>query len=450
MYSDEGISGTNTKRRLGFQQMIEDALNGKIDLIITKSVSRLARNTVDSLTTVRQLKDAGVEIYFEKENIWTFDAKGELLITIMSSLAQEESRSISENVTWSKRKLVAEGKVSFSYSTVLGFKQTENGFTIDEEEAKVVRRIFQMFLKGDNPNNIAKILTQENISTPGGKTVWHYGTIKSILQNEKYKGDVLLQKEYTADFLTKKRKVNQGELSQYYIENNHEAIIDKETFDMVQIEIAERDAYAVQKNYYGKLQCSCCGGKYGVKTWHPGSQYMQRVYQCLKKYKLKCSTPTLKSKDIDSAFIQVFNQVYQVKDDIIDNVKLLIGIVSDTSKLDRQLERHSEKLSTIEKQVEELVMRNTKVIQNQDVYQKEYDNLCAAYENEKVLYKGVREKLLETQERVTQLKNFIIILKKQDKILESFDFELFHLLVDKVVVDNKLSFYFKEGTVASI
>lgn len=450
MYSDEGISGTNTKRRLGFQQMVEDALNGKIDLIITKSVSRFARNTVDSLTTVRQLKDAGVEIYFEKENIWTFDAKGELLITIMSSLAQEESRSISENVTWSKRKLVAEGKVSFSYSTVLGFKQTEDGFTIDEEEAKVVRRIFQMFLQGDNPNNIAKILTQENISTPGGKTVWSYGTVKRILQNEKYKGDVLLQKEYTADFLTKKRKVNQGELPQYYVENNHEAIIDKETFDMVQIEIAKRDAYAVQKNYYGKLQCSCCGGKYGVKTWHPGSRYMQRVYQCLKKYKLKCSTPTLKSKDIDSAFIQAFNQVYQVKNEIIENVKLLIGIVSDTSELDRQLEIHSEKLSTIERQVEELVMRNAKVVQNQDAYQTEYDSLCVAYETEKELYRGVQEKLLENQERVTQLKNFIIILKKQDKILESFDFELFHLLIDKVVVDDKLSFYFKEGTVVSI
>ena len=122
MYSDEGISGTNTKHRLGFKEMVEDALDGKIDLILTKSVSRFARNTVDSLSTVRQLKDAGVEIYFEKENIWTFDSKGELLITIMSSLAQEESRSISENVTWSKRKLAAEGKVTFSYQTVLGFK----------------------------------------------------------------------------------------------------------------------------------------------------------------------------------------------------------------------------------------------------------------------------------------------------------------------------------------
>lgn len=162
---------------------------------------------------------------------------------------------------------------------------------------------------------------------------------------------------------------------------------------------------------------------YGVKTWHPGSQYMQRVYQCSKKYKLKCSTPTLKSKDIDSAFIQAFNQVYQVKDDIIDNVKLLIGIVSDTSELDRQLEIHSEKLSTIERQVEELVMRNAKVVQNQDAYQTEYDNLCIAYETEKELYQGVQEKLLENQERVTQLKNFIISLKKQDKILETFDFE---------------------------
>lgn len=188
MYSDEGITGTNTKQRVGFDSMVNDALARKIDLIITKSVSRFARNTVDSLSTVRKLKDAGVEIYFEKENIWTFDAKGELLITIMSSLAQEESRSISENVTWGKRKQYERGKVSIPFKNVLGFERGPNGeLVVNEEEAKIVRYIFHEFLLGKNTNSIAKELTEQGIPSPSGKKKWYYGTIRRILQNEKYK-----------------------------------------------------------------------------------------------------------------------------------------------------------------------------------------------------------------------------------------------------------------------
>ena len=152
MYADEGISGTNTRRRDGFNQMITDALAGKIDLIVTKSVSRFARNTVDSLTTVRKLKEKGVEVYFQKENIYTLDSKGELLITIMSSLAQEESRSISENVTWGCRKRFADGKVSMPYKNFLGYRKGENGEPeIVPEEAEVVRRIYRLFLEGQTP-----------------------------------------------------------------------------------------------------------------------------------------------------------------------------------------------------------------------------------------------------------------------------------------------------------
>ena len=240
MYSDEGISGTNTKKRLGFQEIVNDALAGKIDLILTKSVSRFARNTVDSLSTVRKLKDVGVEIYFEKENIWTFDSKGELLITIMSSLAQEESRSISENITWSKRKQAAEGRVTFAYNNVLGFKPKEDGgFEVDKEQAQIVRYIFGQFLSGKNPNQIAKHLTENKISTPRGKEKWSYSSVRSILTNEKYKGDALLQKYYVADFLNKTQKRNNGELPQYYVENSHEAIIDKEVFDAVQVQLSE-------------------------------------------------------------------------------------------------------------------------------------------------------------------------------------------------------------------
>ena len=241
VYTDEGISGTNTKHREGFKSMVEDALAGKIDLIITKSVSRFARNTVDSLTTIRKLKDNGVECYFEKENIWTFDGKGELLITIMSSLAQEESRSISENVTWGHRKRFADGKVMVAYSCLLGYeKGPEGGLVVNEEQAKIVRRIYRMFLEGITCFSIAKQLTAEGIPTPMGKEKWRANTVESILTNEKYKGDALLQKKYTVDFLTKRMEKNTGQVPQYYVENDHEAIVSREVFEAAQQEMARR------------------------------------------------------------------------------------------------------------------------------------------------------------------------------------------------------------------
>lgn len=225
VYTDEGITGTNTKHRQGFKRMISDALSGKIDLIVTKSVSRFARNTVDSLTTVRQLKEKGVEIFFEKENIWTLDSKGELLITIMSSLAQEESRSISENCTWGQRKRFADGKVTVPFNRFLGYDRGEDGnLVINEDQAVTVKRIYSMFLKGMTPFGIAGQLTSEEVLSPGGKNRWNAASVRSILSNEKYRGDALLQKSYTVDFLTKKKKVNEGEIPQYYVKNNHPAI----------------------------------------------------------------------------------------------------------------------------------------------------------------------------------------------------------------------------------
>ncbi|MEG1884579.1 MAG: recombinase family protein, partial [Clostridia bacterium] len=225
LYSDEGISGTSTKYRTGFNQMIKDALNEKIDLIVTKSISRFARNTVDSLVTIRKLKENGIECFFEKENIYTFDNKGELLITIMSSIAQEESRSISENVTWGQRKRFADGKVSMPYKNFLGYCKGPDGLPqIVEKEAAAVRSIYLMFLEGHAPTYIAKKLTDKGIPTPSGKTIWSCSSVESILTNEKYKGDALLQKKFTVDFLTKKQKINKGEVPQYYVTDSHEGI----------------------------------------------------------------------------------------------------------------------------------------------------------------------------------------------------------------------------------
>lgn len=238
IYTDEGISGTSTARRTGFKRMVADALEGKIDLIVTKSVSRFARNTVDSLTVIRLLKEHGVEVYFEKESIWTFDSKGELLITIMSSLAQEESRSISENITWGQRKRFADGRVSIAYGQFLGYNRSEDGkMVIDEDEAEIVRTIYRLCMLGFSPTAIADYLTEHEISTPSGKERWHASVVRSILRNEKYRGDALLQKTFTIDFLKKKLKVNEGEVPMYYVHEDHEAIIDPYEFELVQAEI---------------------------------------------------------------------------------------------------------------------------------------------------------------------------------------------------------------------
>ena len=223
IYADEGISGTSINRREAFNRMIADALDGKIDLIVTKSLSRFARNTVDTLNTIRKLKAEGIGVYFEKEDINTLDGTGEFLLTLLSSLAEEESRSISENVKWGQRKRFADGKFHLPYKHFLGYNKGPDGTPVlVEDEAKIIRMIYRAYLCGISTTAIAKLLTQAGIPTPWGLQTWQTSTIESILRNEKYYGAALMQKTYCVDFRTKRQKKNTGELPQYYIENGHE------------------------------------------------------------------------------------------------------------------------------------------------------------------------------------------------------------------------------------
>ena len=331
VYTDEGISGTNTKHRIGFNEMIADAMSGKIDLIVTKSVSRFARNTVDSLVTIRKLKEKGVEVFFEKENIYTFDGKGELLLTIMSSLAQEESRSISENVTWAQRKRFADGKVSLPYKQFLGYRKGADGFPeVVPEEAVIVRRIYTRFMEGLTPVAIAKELTADGIPTPAGKQRWQTSTVESILKNEKYKGAALLQKCFTVDFLTKKKKVNEGEVPQYYVEHSHEPIITPEEFDKVQTEFERRKR--ISRQYSGKsifssrIICGDCGAFFGSKVWNSTSKYRRVIWQCNNKFKgeHKCETPHLDEETIKTRFVGAFNAILADKDSALENCRLMV------------------------------------------------------------------------------------------------------------------------------
>lgn len=455
IYTDEGISATNTKKREGFKAMIADALAGKIDLIITKSVSRFARNTVDSLTTVRKLKDEGIEIYFEKENIWTLDSKGELLITIMSSLAQEESRSISENVTWGQRKRMADGKVSFAYSRFLGLdKDKETGkIVVNPEQAETVRLIFRLFLEGMTPHSIATELTNRGIKTPGGKDVWNQQTVRRMLSNEKYKGDALLQKEFTVDFLQKKMKKNEGEVPQYYVEGNHEAIISPAVFDMVQAELARRkhggSRYSGVSIFSNKIKCGDCGSFYGSKVWHSTDQYRKVIYRCNRKYNGgNCNTPHITEDEVKAAFVSAYNQLVSEKADIIANVEIIRRTLCVTDELQEEKSKLEEEMAVLVEMTQNIMAENARVAQDQDEYQKRYDGLVNRYDTAKARYDEVVADISEKEAQGERLANFIRVLKKQDGVIREFDSSLWGCMVEYVIVDRDKTIVviFKDGT----
>lgn len=234
-YIENGRSGTNISSRKAFCEMIKDAQTGKIDLILVKSISRFSRNTLDLLEMVRTLKTSDVELFFEVERLSSFDPKSEMMLSIMASLAQEESRNLSENIKWGIARKMEKGEFTLPYSRFLGYKKGRNGRPeIVRSEAKIVKRIYWLFLNGVSISRIAKILTGKGIPAPGGGKKWHYSTIKSILTNEKYKGEALLQKTYVEDYLTHKSVLNNRAIRQYYITDSHPAIISPEDWQKVQ------------------------------------------------------------------------------------------------------------------------------------------------------------------------------------------------------------------------
>ena len=453
MYTDEGITGTSTKKRTGFQEMVDDALAGKIDLIITKSISRFARNTVDSLVTVRKLKEKGVEIYFEKENIWTLDSKGELLITIMSSLAQEESRSISENTTWGKRKSFSDGKVSVAFKNFLGYDKGADGeFVINPEQAKVVQLIYKYFLEGYSPYRISQILTELKIPTPMRKTKWQQSTVISILTNEKYKGDALLQKHYTEDFLTKKQKKNKGEIPQYYVKEHHEGIISIDTFEAVQAEIQRRKAmgrYSGMGVFSSMIKCGECGGWYGSKVWHSTDKYRKIVYRCNRKFEgnKKCSTPHLTEDEIKQGFIKAFNELLSDKEELMQNIKAMLKMTCDTTELEEQMQALHDEMDSLVTRAQNIVAENSRVMQNQEDYQKRYDALVEKHEKIKKEYDKITTRISSKLAQREQFKKVLETLEEQDGAISEFDEGLWCSLVDHVTVYGKedVKFTFKNG-----
>lgn len=323
IYADEGISGTNTKKREEFKRMIRDCEDGKIDIVITKSISRFARNTQDCLEYSRKLKNLGIGIFFEKEHINTLDASGELLFTILSSLAQDESRNISENCKWGIRSKFKKGIPQIDCTKFLGYDKGEDGkLVVNKEQAEVVKRIYRDFLNGYNPSAIAKNLEEEGVKTGTGKTNWRRTGVQFILENEKYMGDALLQKTYTSDFLTKKIKKNNGEVEQFYVEESHEAIIPKEYWEAVQLEFERRKQYMeeVGATVYGygadinpfssRVVCGKCGTVCGKKSWKSrGVEFWECNNRCKKKGIQGCASENLPQDTLEQGFVKAWNQL---------------------------------------------------------------------------------------------------------------------------------------------
>ncbi len=337
VYADEGISGTSLNHREAFNRMIDDALNGKIDLIVTKSLSRFARNTVDALNVIRKLKLKNVGVYFEKEDISTVDSKGEFLITLLSSLAEKESRSISENVKWGQRKRFADGRYHMPYKQFLGYKKGANGEPeLVEEEAKIIRVIYRLCLEGYATSAIAAMLTEAEIPTPTGMDVWQRQTIDSILTNEKYYGAALLQKRYCIDYRTKTMRKNCGELPMYYVENGHEGIVTKEVFDAVQKRLDKpQRLQATTLTFSNKLFCGSCGCLFGPIPTH-STTYNDLAWRCYKRHLdgYPCKTPYLYEELLKPIFHEIIVSMLRKNSNVVrDCVSILKTLRNDKSTI---------------------------------------------------------------------------------------------------------------------
>ena len=464
IFADEGISGTQTKKRTEFNRMIRMCRNKKIDLVITKSISRFARNTVDCLEYVRQLKDLGIGVIFEKENINTLTMTSEFMIALYGSFAQAESESISKNVSWGKEKAYREGKVQFQYKHLLGYKKGADGKPeIIPEEAETVKLIYTMFLDGHSMKNIALILHVKGIHTKTGSTEWRTNTITRILQNEKYVGDALLQKTFTSDCITHKVVKNHGERPMYLVTNHHDPIIDRDTYNRVQQELARRNSkrkisdktVTEQGKYSSKyalselLICGHCGTPYRRTTWAARGK-KQIVWRCLSRLehgKKYCpDSPTIKEEQLHRGILRAINNYYSCRNDIVRILKANIGSVLEC--------QGQEEILSVEKRLKEIDQARTDLVNliasggcDEDKLDSEFAKLYAEEQglSERLtMLKSQNKTSEETQAKLDKIMDMIEHVKFE---LETFDNVLIRKLIEcvKILSKTEILVIFKGG-----
>ena len=467
IYADEGITGTVAKKRPGFMKMIEDCRKGKIDMIVTKSVSRFSRNNLDCLMYVRELKQLGIPIIFEKEGINTIQVSSELLLTLFGALSQAESESISMNVKLGIRQSLKNGNVRFSYKTFLGYRKGADGQPeIVPEQADIVRRIYNDFIAGATYLEIAKRLTEENVPTMGGGNRWFSERIKSILKNEKYKGDALLQKTYITDPISKRVKKNNGELPMYYVENSHPAIIERRIFDKVQEEIARRAGKKKVKQtgtktelgrYSGKyaltelLYCGECGTPYRRCTWSRNGK-KKIVWRCVSRLdygKKYCkNSPSVEESRLHNAIAAAITKKANSEEINIGGIMNHIESFGSQRDTDGIIQRQR-RIAEIEKVIDDLARLNSDEAQSGELdykFSELYAELYSVKDELEEMQSDAAtldgDMLNEMREVVTGLKNHPV--EYDDKVVRQ--------LIDciKVMSADMIKICFKDGTVTEV
>lgn len=463
IYADKGITGTMAKKRPEFLKMIRKCRQKKIDLILVKSISRFSRNTVDCLEYIRELKALGIGVIFEKENINTLTETSEAMITIMGYFAQAESESISKNVTWGVRHAFSEGKVTFTHD-IYGYKKEYNPETkrqdiisIVEDEATVIREIFERYYAGDSLTGICTYLNNNQIVPPGKKKDrWYPSTLQTILRNEKYKGDVLTQKTFCSDLLSHKREKNTGQLAQHYLENHHEAIIDRELFDKVQAEYARRNAKKVIKTdgtqetqkkgrYNSKyaltdiLVCGHCGAPYRRCVWtHHGNRKV--VWRCTTRMdygKEKCNGSfTIEEEGLHQAILKAISNLSSRKEELKDELKAALSITLLDTGADMSI-------TSLEQQIKEQendlmrVVRITAERGNKGEFETEFKRLSDNIKYLKRLLEVEKTKIRPKLDIESRLEDLFTTIDRANVDVKEFNNQIIRQLIAQIRIDNE-------------
>ncbi len=449
IFADDGISGTNTKKREEFNRMIEECMAGHIDMIITKSISRFARNTLDCLKYIRLLKEKNIPVFFEKENINTMDSKGEVLLTIMASLAQQESESLSKNVKLGLQFRYQNGEVQVNHNRFMGYTKDENGhLIIVPSEAEVIKRIYLEYLQGASLKQIGESLEADGILTAAGKAKWRPETIKKILKNEKYIGDALLQKTYTIDVLTKKRVENHGIVPKYYVENDHEPIIPRNLYMQVQEEMLRRanmhSGEKMKKRVYSSkyalssiVYCSKCGDIYRRIAWNNRGKHSV-VWRCVSRVERGpdcCDARTVKEEELQNVVVKAINQIIGDRTEMFDilqeNIESVIAMEDKNS-----LENINARLEETQKEL----LKRANAKQN-------YNDVADEIERLRELKQDTLAKNAECEgqkQRIYEMKQY---LKEQTRQIQEYDDSLVRRMIEKITVyDDMFTIKFKSGT----
>lgn len=456
IYADKGITGTSMKKRDEFNKLIRQCKRGRVDMIIVKSISRFARNTLDCIRITRMLREIKVDVYFEEQNLHSIDPSSEFYISIYGSIAQSESENISHNVAWGKARSARNGNAFFAYKSFLGYRKGADGKPeIDPEQAATVRRIYTRFLAGRSLQQIADELTQSGVSTPMGKTVWQPGVIQSILSNEKYKGDALLGKTYIEDCISKKVRVNAGERPQYYVENNHPAIIDAATFARVQEELARRASKrkvkqvgtkTEQGRYSSKyaltelLVCEECGTPYRRCTWTVSGK-KKIVWRCISRLdygKRYCHhSPTMEEAPLQEAIMNAVQRTAQANPDVLKTLKMHIqlGLGADDNE-DQSVETQI-RITEIDREFKEILNSVTAENQQQLLTDPRIAELMAekrTLESKLAEYNAAEQNRKNAASRLEQI--FTILDGMKNHPL-AFDDQVIRQILQCVVVESK-------------